>query len=129
MSGLLDVDRDPAIVFTSNVPGLVAARELIGPDHERVLYLKEEEFADAPADLADPAYHWCIHFWSYFGEVKPSLEAEARIKYPIPTGSIYWQHIEGTMWGINAGRGGDHLWCWNGHEPELLEEAISTWVS
>jgi len=32
MAKLLDVHPDPAIVFTSDVPGLVAAEEILGPD-------------------------------------------------------------------------------------------------
>jgi hypothetical protein len=33
------------------------------------------------------------------------------------------------MWAVNAGRGVDHLWGWDGRKPELLEEAMSHWVS
>jgi hypothetical protein len=127
---LQDIDRDPTIVFTSDLPGLVAAREIVGPDHERVIYLLEDEFAAAPARVADPQYKWHVHFWSFFrSEIDPDFAAEARARHPIPEGCIYWQHSEGTMWAVNAGRGADHLWRWDGHKPELLEEAMSQWVS
>lgn len=130
MCKLLGIDRDPAIVFTSNVPGLVAAREIIGPHHERVLYLLEDEFAGSSPKGADPQYKWHVHFWSFFREqLDPEFAAEARVKHPIPAGCSYWQHTEGTMWAANAGLGGDHLWQWNGQEPELLEEAMRRWVS
>lgn len=130
MCKLLRVARDPAIVFTSDLPGLVAAQETIGPDHERVIYLLEDEFVAAPARAADPEYRWHVHFWSFFRpEIEAGIAAEARSKHPIPEGCSYWQHSEGTMWAVNAGRGGDHLWRWDGHKPELLEEAMSRWVS
>lgn len=33
------------------------------------------------------------------------------------------------MWAVNAGRGVDHLWRWDGQAPELLEEALTHWVA
>ena len=49
--------------------------------------------------------------------------------YPIGSGESYWLHKEGTMCGESFGRGGDHLWKWNGSQPVLLEESINQWVS
>jgi len=124
---LLDVDDDPAIVFTSNMPGLIAAREILGPDHERVICLLEREFAGSPAQLADPSFKHYLHFWSYFrSELDPQLADEAKAKYPLPPECRYWQHTEGTLWADNAGQEVDHLWCWDGHQPKLLEEAMSS---
>ncbi len=126
MCQAMAIDRDPAIVFTSDVPGLVAAREIVGPDHERVIYLLEDEFANRPTPLADPEYIWHVHCWSFFlREVDPDFEVAAQAKHPIPAGCGYWQHSEGTLWARNAGQGGDHLWRWDGQKPELLEEAMS----
>jgi hypothetical protein len=130
MCKLLEIDRDPVIVFTSDIPGLVAAQEIVGPDHERVVFLLEEEYKAAPLLAADPNYKRHAHVWSFFRpEVEPGFAAKARAKHPIPDGYSYWQHSEGTMWAVNAGRGGDHLWRWDGHKPELLEEAMSQWVA
>lgn len=126
MHKMLGIDRDPVVVFTSTVPGLVAAREIVGPDHERVVYLLEDEYAALPPSLADPEYKRHAQFWSFFRpEVEPGFAAEARAKHPIPATCSYWQHSEGTMWAVNAGRGADHLWRWDGHKPELLEEAMA----
>ena len=130
LAHLLTIDREPSIVFTSDAAGLFAAEEIVGPDDDRVVYLLEEEFAAAEPSLADPGYVRHVHVWSRF---LPNLEAgfaeQARVRYPIPASSEFWQHAEGTMWGVNAGRGGDHLWRWNGREPELLEEAMTGWVA
>lgn len=130
MASLIGVDPDPVIVFTSDVPGLVAAEELLGSDHERVVFLLEEEFADAAPRAADPGFVRHVHVWSRF---LPDLERDfavaARTKHPIAAQDSYWQHAEGTMWAPNAGRGVDHLWRWDGREPELLEEALTHWVA
>ncbi len=49
MAGMLGVDPEPAILFTSNVPGLVAAQELVGSGHNRVVFLLEDELAQVEA--------------------------------------------------------------------------------
>ena len=130
MATLLDVDPDPVIVFTSDLPGLVAAQEILGSEHELVTCLLEEEFADAEVRAADPGYVRHVHVWSRFlPEPESDFVALARSRHPITAGDHYWQHVEGTMWAPNAGRGGDHLWRWDGHEAELLEEALTHWVA
>lgn len=123
------LDGTPAIVFTSDVSGLVAAQALIGPSHDRVIYLLEHEYAALPVTLTDTEYRWHVHFWSLF-RAEPDLAfvAEGQSKHPIASG-VYWQHSEGTMWAPLAGRGVDHLWQWDGKEPKLLEEAMTHWVS
>ena len=130
MATLLDVDPDPVIVFTSDLPGLVAAQEILGSEHELVTCLLEEEFADAEVRAADPGYVRHVHVWSRFLlELEPDFAAVARSRHPIRSGDRHWQHTEGTMWAPNAGRGVDHLWRWDGSEPELLAEALTHWVA
>lgn len=130
MARLLGVDPDPIIVFTSDVPGAVAATEILGPEHERVVILLDEEYAGGRARVADPGYVRHVHVWSRFlPEPEPDFATRARARHPIPATCSYWQHAEGTMWAPNAGRGVDHLWRWDGREPELLEEALTHWVA
>ena len=126
----MHVEEDPCIVFTSSVPGLVAAQEIIGLDDEGIVYLGDDEFEAWSKDHADDEYRWHVHVWSHFTESLPSrLRQEAQESFPLPEGHVYWLHAEGTMWGKLAGRGGDHLWQWDGEKPTLLEEALRTWVS
>jgi hypothetical protein len=130
MHKILEIDRNPFIVFTSDMPGLVAAQEIVGADHEQVGFLLEDEHAAWPPQLVDPDYRWHVHVWSLFRpKMAQEFEAEARARYPIAAGCDYWQHGKGTMWAVSAGRGVDYLWQWDGHEPALLEEAFSHWVS
>jgi hypothetical protein len=125
-----EIEPDPFLVFTSNTPGLVAAREIVGEDNERIVFLDDSEFDDWLKDHPDKSYRWHVHVWSYF---RDSLESEfhqkAEEEYPISEESSYWQHSEGTMWADLAGRGVDHLWRWDGNGPELLEEAFTNWVT
>lgn len=130
MGDYMGLEPEPAIVFTSDISGLVAAQQIVGPEHERIVYLLEEEFSVSAPHLDDPTYNYHLHCWSVFrAEVSADLAASAFAKYPLPTGCVYWTHSEGTRWGVNAARGCDHLWRWDGTEPKLLEEAISQWVS
>ncbi len=129
MAHMLQVDPEPFIVFTSDAPGLVAAQEIIGNDNERVTFMFEHEYESSPTVADDPTFACHVHFWSAFKDgVESSIEEEAKSKFPIPVDCSYWQHSEGTLWGVNCGRGVDHLWQWDGQKPELLEEAISHWV-
>lgn len=124
------IEPEPIIVFTSDVPGLVAAQPIVGSDHERIVFLLDSEFDALPLKPLDPTYRWHVHYWSRFRtELDAEFLARARAKHPLPNGHSYWQHSEGTMWTINAGNGGDHLWRWDGQTPELLEAAMTRWVA
>jgi hypothetical protein len=130
LAKMMKVSPDPGVVFTSNMPGLVAAAEILGNDHEGIEYLLEDEYAQWIGQSPDATYRWHVHVWSRFRErVEPEFEKKAKQEHPLPPGCTYWQHTEGTMWGKLAGRGGDHLWQWDGTKPELLEEAFTHWVS
>lgn len=130
MSRLTGLSEEPGIVFTSDVAGLLAAVEIIGDDAPGTVCLLDEEFRRILRDHPDERLCHHVHFWSIFDE---RLEAEAlgqaTSDHPISKGFVYWLHREGTMWGPLAGRGVDHLWSWDGTEPELIEEAFATWVS
>lgn len=131
MCGLLGIEPDPLVVFTSTAPGLIAATQIITSEIESVVFLKDEEFATWSRQHSDNEYRWHVHFWSYFAP-RPNQEflAQCQEQYPLDDETeTYWQHVEGTMWGQQAGRGADHLWKWDGKEPLLLEEAFSHWVS
>lgn len=90
LSKILEIDREPFIVFTSEIPGLVAANEILGTDHERVGFVLEVEFDSFLQQVEDPNYRWHVHVWSVFRKnIAPASGAEARAKYPIPDGWSY----------------------------------------
>jgi len=115
-------------VFTSTEPGLVAAREILEEGYDTISFLYPEEFTEWLAVNPDPDYRWHVQTWSYFTSVD-AVTIEKTKKYPLGDGESYWLHREGTMCGKLFGRGGDHLWKWNGTEPVLLEECINQWIS
>ena len=125
---LQNFEKDPYIVFTSELPGLVAASEILSKGPANIVFLYPDEFMEWLKDNPDPDYLWHIHTWSFFAPVDADTAKKAE-KYPCSEGESLWLHKEGTMCGNLFGRGGDHLWKWNGREPELLEEALNQWVS
>lgn len=121
-------EKDPFIVFTSEQPGLVAAREIIEDASDTIVFLRPAEFSEWLKDHPDKEYCWHVHTWSYFAPLGAETEKKAD-EYILEAGESYWLHKEGTMCGQLFGRGSDHLWKWNGKEPELLQEALDQWVS
>jgi len=129
LSNALGVEPEPCIVFTSNIPGLVAAREIIGSSNDRIIYLSDGDYEEWIAQNPDEPFNWHIHVWSRFCDpIEKNFLKSAQATFPIDAGNSYWQHSEGTLWAPQAGRGVDHLWLWNEKEPELLEEAFQSCV-
>jgi len=121
-------EKDPFVVFTSEQPGLVAANEILEETPPTITCLYSDEFAEWTKTHPDEGYCWHIHTWSFF--MAPDAdEIKAAARYPLVEGETYWLHKEGTVCGPLFGRGGDHLWKWNGEEPKLLEECFNQWVS
>ncbi len=129
LSRALGVDPDPFVVFTSDIPGLVAAREILGNEDERILYLSDTDYDNWIAENPDTQFQWHIHVWSKFIDpIGEGFLKAAQTAFPLSDDQICWQHSEGTLWAPQAGRGVDHLWVWDGNEPELLEEAFQSRV-
>jgi hypothetical protein len=128
LAGLKNWEKDPFIVFTSDRPGLVAAREILDEEPAAIAFLYPNEFTEWLNNHPDPEYRWHIHTWSFFAPVDVDSTKKAK-KHQISKGESLWLHKDGTMCGQLFGRGADHLWKWNGREPELLEECFNQWVS
>lgn len=127
LANLKKWEEDPFIVFTSEQPGLVAARTILGDGHDTVAFLYPDEFTEYLQTHPDYEFRWHVHTWSIFAPLDDTaIEVD---DYPIGFAESYWLHKEGTMCGESFGRGGDHLWKWNGEEPVLLKECISQWIS
>ena len=117
-------------MWTTDVPGLVAAAQILRPCQPDVVPLLEAEYTTSSIGPSDPESTWHIHVWSFIRPaLQPALAGRARSAYPIPEGCNYWQHSEGTVWSRHTGRGAEHLWRWDGREAELLEEAFTHWAT
>jgi hypothetical protein len=58
-------EKDPFIVFTSEQPGLVAAREILEDDPGTIAWLNPTEFEDWNQIQPDKDYKWHVHRWSF----------------------------------------------------------------
>lgn len=125
---------NPLICFHTSVPGYVAAREILGEEHERVAIGLREDFAEF--SYRDERFVFHVELISFFTQGLAFMEAESsrtrRIlaeQYPLREGEEYWYHHDESVMGPLFARSGLHLWKWNGQEMALLEEAFRTWVS
>jgi hypothetical protein len=122
---VMSFDPQPLIVFTTTIPGLVAAREIIPGPSENFFYLLHTEFQEWGKDHPVDKFTFHIHHWSYFRQIDQELLLRAHTAYPEVNAEEYRIHSSGDLWGVRCGAEGDHLWRWNGQEMELLEEAFS----
>ena len=118
-------DPKPLIVFTTSIPGLVAAQEIMPEPSEDLVYLLHSEFEEWQQQHSVDEFTFHIRHWSYFRHIDQELLARARKAFPQVKAEEYRTHTSGDLWGEQCGIEGEHLWCWNGQEMELLEEAFS----
>jgi hypothetical protein len=128
LATLQDWEKDPFVVFTSEQPGLVAANEILEESPPTIAFLYPDEFTRWTRRHPDTDYRWHVHTWSFFAALDADT-AQRAAKHPLAAGETYWLHKEGTMCGPLFGRGGDHLWKWDGSEPALIEECFNQWVT
>ena len=120
--------EDPFIVFTSTVPGLVAAREIVDIDSETIAYMFPGEYGEWLGREPDQDNQWHIHTWSYFTPV--DKESDDRfLEHPVSDDESLWLHTLGTRCGELFERGCNHLWKWDGTELLLLQAKVDEWVS
>jgi len=122
---VMDFDPEPLIVFTSNMPGLVAAKEIIRQPSDNLVYLMHEEFEEWSQNNIVDEFVFHIHHWSYFRQIDEDLLRQAQENYPDVLEESYRIHVTGDLWGDRCGVQGEHLWSWNNEEMQLLEEAFS----
>ena len=112
---MMGVESNPTIILISNSPGLVAAHEILDPKSDSIFYFSSEVFAAFRTAHPDDDFRWHVEYSSFFAE---SLKAEdfdrASQHYPLQPKEQFWLHRESSTLGRLFGRGGDHLWKWNG---------------
>lgn len=117
-------DPKPILVFTTTIPGLVAAQEIMRDPPENLVYLPHSEFEEWEQQNPVDEFTFHIHHWSYFRPIDRELLTKACKLYPKVNAEEFRIHTSGDLWGEMCGVGGDHLWRWNGQEMELIEEAF-----
>ena len=121
--------RQPLVVFTTTMPGLVAARELFKPFAKLLFLLPHEWEAWTHVESrADSEYEFHVHHWSEMHMMKDDKAEYAQQQFPEADLKTLRLHEEGSLFGPLAGTGAAHLWQWNGRELELLEEEFSLYI-
>ena len=122
-------EHNICIVFTSNAPGLVAAKEVTQSVNIPLFSLYPEELNDFLQRFPDNDYRYHAHIWSHFLEELDSDTKKIAKRYPLDNTETYWLHIEGIMRGQKIGRGVEHLWSWNGTQTKLLKKSLLHWAA
>lgn len=122
------LEKDPFIVFSSDQPGLTAARDIIDVSSTRIVYLHRNDFDSWMRDRPDDDFKWHVHLWSYFCPFEADSSGK-EVGYELADGESFVLHEVGHMCGPLFGQGCGHLWKWDGDELTILEEAFMEWVS
>ena len=128
LSSLQGWDKDPLICFQSDLPGLVAASEILGDEPAPVVWGLSSDFASLPTRDDEFRYH--VELRSTFTPVSPEVVATVlRQKHPLSSSEAYFLHRDENILGPLFAREAHHIWKWNGRELMLLEEAFEKGVS
>lgn len=114
----------PTIVLILDRPGLVAAAEILADKPPNIFFLESSPFQRFKRSHPDDEFDHHIVYRSCFLPEPTQLE-----QYPLMEGEEFWIHEESTTLGPLSGRGVQHLWKWDGHQPTLLEEGFGGWIS
>ena len=125
---MMSFSPNPIVVFTTTMPGLIAAREIEQNIPGRFVYLLHADFEGWESRHPVDAFTFHIHCWNYFRDIDQTLRAQATEAYPLVDAKSFRIHSQGDLWGEQCGRFVEHLWRWDGNEMELLEEAFSAGV-
>ena len=125
---VMKFDPDPLIVFTTTMPGLVAAQEIMPEPSENIVYLLQDEFKAWENEHPVHVFTFHIHHWSCVQQIDQELLPQAQADYPEVSKEEYRIHVTGDLWGEQCGVEGVHLLRWDGQEMGLLQEAFSQLV-
>ena len=123
------IENGTCIIFTSNDPGLVAAKEIRLIQKLPFVALYPEELSNFLQSFPDKEYRYHAHIWSHFLEELDSATQKNAERYPLKNKESYWLHVEGIMLGLRLGRGVEHLWSWNGRQTKLLKRSFRHWAT
>lgn len=121
------VEDEPFVLFLTDTPGLVAAREILDDgDDSPIAYMRAGEFEAFSAVHPDEQLRWHITVESGFHELTDEAErALALRKHALQPGEVFWIHHAVSTLRPQFARGGGHLWVWDGKEAQMVEDGFS----
>ncbi|HYF36972.1 MAG TPA: hypothetical protein VD994_16865 [Prosthecobacter sp.] len=122
-------DKEPLVVVTTDVPGLVAANEILRGKMDQILYCRKAELLKFKTQHPDPDFLLHCELNLYFEKLDAEEEAKLRDTYHLPPDVRIAVQAEASILGPLFARGGRHLWDFSGDGPKLIEEAFETWIS
>jgi hypothetical protein len=122
---VMQFNPDPVIVFTTSIPGLVVAHEILQILPTNLVYLHHADFEEWEQQHPVDRFTFHIHHWSYFQPVSQELAKRASEQYLQIASEKLRIHANGDLWRERCGIAGQHLWRWNGQGMALVEEAFS----
>jgi hypothetical protein len=125
LSLMMKFDPKPIIIFTTSMPGLVAAKVIIPKPPNNLVYLHHTEYQEWEKEHSVDEFTFHIHHWSTIRKIDRKLLSKAKKAYPEVHAEEFRVHTCGVLWGEQCGVEDEHLWRWNGQEMILLEEAFS----
>ena len=119
---LQDWETDPLICVVSDIPGLVAADEILEGEHERIVWGLPEDFEPLIELDQEQIFHvrFCSHFTAVDGA---DLPAELHEKHDIVADGEYFSHRDESVMGPLFVRGCLHLWRWDGASEDASGSA------
>lgn len=122
--GFLDLDPEPVVVFTTSIPGLIAADDILGQAKHQWFYMLDTEYQQWLNQGTFDNYRFHIHLHSQFVSIEPEILLMSQKQFPKVPSDQLRTHFTGCLWGKNCGVNATHLWVWNHQETKLLEEAF-----
>lgn len=122
-------DKDPVILIHTDVPGLVAAREILGPPNDSLIYGKHQHVREYLTTTPDAEFTFHCELASYFEELDETRATALRERFNLDKQTLLASHFDCSTMGPLFARGGRHLWSFQEDRPSLVEEGYESWVS
>jgi len=122
-------DKQPVIVILTDVPGLVAASEILGPPNDSLIYGNHQHVREYLTTTPDAEFTFHCELASYFEVLDEAKASSLREKFNLNDQTHLASHFDCSTMGPLFARGGRHLWSFQEETPSLVEEGYDSWVS
>ena len=122
---MVKFDPEPYILFTTTMPGLIAAQEIMPDAPEHFICLLHTEYENWSKENVVDEFTFHIHHWNFFSTLDSDSLSRAKELHPSINENEFRFHCSGNLWAEQCGGVVGHLWKWDGQEMCLVEEAFT----